>query len=177
MHAKSSSQPLATLEPATATLGDCSSNEPVWEHLAHFPSSRLSCGRSLEVETDGQHDRLTIRAASGAVVLSVEVGDHGPVLRFEAAELQLAATRALRLSAETIEVEAKGDMNTKVGGTHHTRVEGAERLEAARVELQANEEEVVIRAREDIRIDGEHIGLNDDLAPAPLPWTSAALAP
>lgn len=177
MSAHASSQPLPTHVSASASEGDCLSNEPAWEHLAHFPSSRLSRGRSLEVETDGQHDRLTIRAASGAIVLAIEVGDHGPVLRFEAAELQLAATRALRLSAETIEVEAKGDLNTKVGGTHHTRVEGAERLEAARIELQANEEEVVIRAREDIRIDGEHIGLNDDLAPAPLPWTAAALEP
>lgn len=133
----------------------------------------LSSGRRVELEAGREVDRLVIRARNGEVVLRIAVGNEGPVLSFASATIDLEATRRLRLASEEIELEAKGDLRETIGGTHHTRVAGDSRLEAARVELQANDGSVAVRAREGIALDAEHIGLNDDPMPAPFAWSSA----
>ncbi len=134
----------------------------------------LSSGRRVELEAGRDVDRIVVRARDGQVVLRIAVGDDGPVLSFSSATIDLEATKRLRLAAEDIHVEAKRDLRETVGGTHHTRVAGDERLEAARVELQANEASVAIRAREHIALDADHIGLNDEPLPAPFAWSEAA---
>jgi hypothetical protein len=133
----------------------------------------LSSGRRIEVEAGADVDRLVVRAPSGQIVLRIEVGDQGPVLSFSSATIDIEATKKLRLAAEDIHVDAKRDLRETVGGTHHTRVAGDERLEAARVELQANDASVAVRAREHIALDAEHIGLNDEPLPAPFVWSKA----
>jgi hypothetical protein len=45
------------------------------------------------------------------------------------------------------------------------------------VELQANQGGVSVRAMEKIALDGERIGLNDDPAPQPFPWSAIAGGP
>jgi hypothetical protein len=45
-------------------------------------------------------------------------------------------------------------------------------VEAAKVEIQANLGGVAVRAMQKIALDGEHIGLNDDPAPQPFPWSA-----
>jgi hypothetical protein len=133
----------------------------------------LSSGRRVDLEAGPDVDRLVVRARGGEIVLRIAVGDEGPVLSFSSATLDLEATKSLRLAAQDIHVEAKGDLRETVGGTHHTRVAGDERLEATRVEVQANEGNVWVRAREHIALDAEHIGLNDDPLPAPFVWSQA----
>jgi hypothetical protein len=56
-------------------------------------------------------------------------------------------------------------------------VAGDERVEAMNVELQANQGGVSVRAMEKIALDGERIGLNDDPAPQPFPWSAIAGGP
>jgi hypothetical protein len=65
-------------------------------------------------------------------------------------------------------------MSQVVNGCHHTRVAGTERLEAARVEMQANDDHFSIQAMSTIALDGEHIGLNDKPDPAPFAWSRLA---
>lgn len=145
----------------------------------------LTSGRRYELEAGGEKDRLTIRGRGGAVILRIEVTDDGPILSFSSAEVELSATKSLYLRADAIDVEAKRDLTLavggalteKVGGDHHLRVGGAERVEAAAVELQANTESVSVRAMGKIALDGEHIGLNDDPAPQPFPWSDIADGP
>jgi hypothetical protein len=133
----------------------------------------LSSGRRVEVEAGGDADRIVVRSRGGEIVLRIAVGDEGPVLSFSSATIELEATKQLRLAAEDIHVEAKRDLRETVGGMHHTRVAGDERLEAGRVELQANDGSVAVRAREHIALDAEHIGLNDEPLPAPFSWSKA----
>jgi hypothetical protein len=133
----------------------------------------LSSGRRVDLEAGPDVDRLVVRTRDGQIVLRIAVGDDGPVLSFSSATLDLEATKSLRLAAQDIHVEARGDLRETVGGTHHTRVAGEERLEAARVELQANKASVAVRARERITLDAEHIGLNDEPLPAPFVWSLA----
>lgn len=133
----------------------------------------LSSGRRVELEAGADVDRVVVRARGGEIILRIAVGDEGPVLSFSSATLDLEATKTLRLAAQDIHVEAKGDLRETVGGTHHTRVMGDERLEATRVEVQANAGNVALRARDRIALDAEHIGLNDDPLPAPFVWSRA----
>lgn len=142
---------------------------------------QLASGRKVTLESHPDGDRLTVRARKGQVVLRVTLTDDGPVLAFEAAEVQLTGTRALRLDAESIEVSTGslrtyvgGDVETRVTGARHTRIDGAEHLEAASLQAQANTGSLDLRAAGRIALDGEHIGLNDDPCPAPFPWTALA---
>lgn len=142
----------------------------------------LSSGRRVEVEAGEPCDRVTMRSGSGALLLEIELGERGLRLRCSGAELELSGTEKLCLAARTVEIQAveklllasDGDLTERIAGDHHSRVGGTERREAARVEVQANDGTMAIRARQAIRLDGEHIGLNDDPCPAPFAWSQAA---
>jgi hypothetical protein len=142
----------------------------------------LTSGRRYEVQAGEDADRLVIRARGGEVVLRIEVTDAGPVLSFSGASIDLQATRQLRMAAQEVSIEARGDvalsaggsLREAVGGDHHTRIAGDERLEAANVELQANTGGVGVRAMGRIALDGEHVGLNDEAMPRPFGWSEIA---
>ncbi len=145
----------------------------------------LTSGRRYELVSATDGDRLLIRSRTGEVVLRIAVTDEGPVLTFSGAALELKSSRRLTLSADEIAIESRGDISLEAGGSmrehvagdHHLRVEGDERVEAAKVELQANLCGVTVRAMEKIALDGEHIALNDDPAPQPFPWSAIVGGP
>lgn len=165
----------ATPEPQQPTAASEGSTSTRLIDLVEAPvdaaSVLLSSGRRVELEAGADVDRIVVRSRGGEIVLRIAVGDEGPVLSFSSATIDVEATKRLRLAAEEIHVETKGDLRETVGGTHHTRVAGDERLEAARVELQANDGSVAVRARERVALDAEHIGLNDEPLPAPFVWS------
>lgn len=143
----------------------------------------LASGRRLDVHGSGECDRIEIRGRHGEVVLRIRVDDAGPVLSFEGAHVEIAASERLTLTGQDVDIRAsrslavvvEGDVRSEIGGARHTTIRGAERLEAESLELQANEADVAIRARDKIRIDGEGIGLNDAALPAPFSWSRPAL--
>jgi len=143
----------------------------------------MTSGRRYRISSasDGT-DSLVVSSDTGAVVLSIEVTDRGPVLTFTSAELRLQATETLRLQARDVEVHSEGDMRVdvdgalreRVGADHHLHVRGTERVEAHALELQASSGHVGVRAMHGIALDGEHIGLNDDPLPQPFAWSAIA---
>ncbi len=142
----------------------------------------LAHGRRLSVGSTTEGDVLRVRSREGQIELSISLGQGGAKLRFESAELELVGTRSLSLAADHVSVKSRGnlelgaagDLRAVIGGDRHTTVRGVDRSEANTIESQANEGEIVLRARSDVRVDAEHIGLNDDPCPGPLPWTTAA---
>jgi hypothetical protein len=152
------------------------------EHAEQAASVLLTSGRRYDLEAGPQTDRLVVRSRSGEVVLRIEVTDAGPILSFSGASLELAATQRLHLAAREVSVEAVGDVSLTAGGSlretvagdHHMKVAGDERVEAANVQIQANDGGVGVRAMERIALDGEHIGLNDDPQPKPFAWSEPA---
>jgi len=145
-------------------------------------SVTLSSGRRYELEAGDCADRLVVRSRSGQVLLRLEVGERGPVLSFDSAEVELRARDRLKLSApeltlradDKLTVECGGDVEERIAGDHHTCVQGDERLEAGSVQLQANDDDVKVRAVNTIALDGEHIGLNDEPCPTPFDWSAIA---
>lgn len=134
----------------------------------------LASGRTIRVDQTGGVDRLAVRARDGSLILTIELDDRGPRLRFSGADVAVEATGLLELRAERLNIDVAGDMSTSVGGDRHSRIQGDERVEAACVEVQANNAGVALRALDAIRLDGEHIGLNDDPAPVPFGWSALA---
>lgn len=174
----------ATDSASANTGGTVGNKEPESVAGVELPAMsanvQLASGRRYALESRGEGtDRLTVRGRDGQIVLRVTVTESGPVLAFQAAELELSGTRTLRLDGERIEVSAGelrtyvgGDAETRITGSRHTRIDGAERLEAAEVQVQASTGALEARAAGRIALDGEHIGLNDDPCPAPFAWTS-----
>ena len=141
----------------------------------------LSSGRRVTLEAGADGDRIRVRDPNGRLVLRVHVSEAGAALELEG-DLQLNAPGRLTLAAEDIALHAARDLELcagrdireRVAGSRHAQIDGADRLEAASIELQASEQAVGVRAMEGIRLDGEHIGLNDDPAPAPFSWSAIA---
>lgn len=134
----------------------------------------LESGRSISVAPTVDGDRIEIRGRRGEVVLKVLVGESGPILSFESAAIDVQSRGDLNLSGRNVRVCAQENLRVDVGGAQHTRVAGPSRLEAETVELQANEGDFSIRAREDVRVDAERIGLNDNPLPQPFAWSLPA---
>jgi hypothetical protein len=129
-----------------------------------------------------EQDRITVRDPRGDLVLRIDFGAKGATLELGRPELELRASGKLTLAARDIALRAERDLELSVGrdvretvaGARHTRVLGADRLEAEAVELQANVDSVRVRAMGAIALDGEHIGLNDDPCPHPFEWSAIA---
>lgn len=140
----------------------------------------LLSGRSYELRSDGEGDRLTIRGRGGEVLLRIGMTEAGPVLSFSGADIELSASRSLKLSAGSVDIRAErelqlqsgGALVEKIGGHHHTQVKGEERLEASALQMQANSGSVEVKAMRRIALDGEHIGLNDEPLPQPFGWSA-----
>ena len=138
----------------------------------------LSSGRRYELEAGEEVDRLVVRSASGTVLLRIAVGDQGPLLSFDSAEITLSARNKLKLSAPEVSIDADTLSTTSeersevVTGNRHSHVGGEDRLEAAAVAIQANEESVQVRAMDRVALDADHIGLNDMPCPTPFTWSA-----
>lgn len=137
-------------------------------------TARLPSGRVVEISATADGDRVEIRARTGRVLLRVFVDDRGPLLDFEDADLRINTSRDLALRGRDVSIEAARDLHVAVAGDRHSAIGGADRLEAGVLEMQANAGNAALRARGEVRIDAERIGLNDDPLPAPFPWSQPA---
>ena len=129
----------------------------------------LSSGRVVEADVDGPgRDRFTIRSATGEVELQICMTEKGPLLRFRAAEVELEATRDVKVHCEEFHVkaekniiqEAGGDLRQRIGGQADVKVRGRMTLAAREARLQAKRGNVQIEANDDVEVLGERIKLN-----------------
>jgi hypothetical protein len=129
----------------------------------------LSSGRVVEARSEGGgEDRVTIRSASGMVELEVRMTERGPVLAFRSADLELSATREVKVSCDTFHVRADkeiieetgGDLHQTVNGNADVKVRGRLTTAAREARLAAVRGGVQIEANDDVQLVGERIKLN-----------------
>ena len=152
----------------------------VLEQLAGPPDHVGLRRGTVEIDRSGQDDVVIIRADKLSV--RVVMTERGPVFELAGAEVAVRATERIELSSRDVAIHASntlslssdGDASTRVGGSRHTHVRGSERLEAGTVEVQANDADLGLRARGDVRVDGDHVHLNGLDVPAPFPWSEPA---
>ena len=114
----------------------------------------LQSGRRVEVRASDEGDWLSVRSPEGACVLTVLLTDQGPVLRFEAAALQVAVKKSIQFSCEDYSVQAKNEI----------------RMEGRAVGIAAKLGGISLRADDDVAIDGERVLLNSTDGPQQLSW-------
>ncbi|HEX8985869.1 MAG TPA: hypothetical protein VF767_10565 [Bryobacteraceae bacterium] len=105
----------------------------------------LASGRSVVCRPAGSCDELTIRGPEGEVLLEVVLTPKGPVLRFQAAQVQLECQGSFKVRCDSFELETAGDIVQQAGGEM--------RLEALRGNLD-------VRANDDVNLNGERVRLN-----------------
>jgi hypothetical protein len=145
---------------------------------AHVCVLALASGRSIEVTEGGAEERIQLRSTSGEVMLTVRLTDEGPVLSLSGASLEIAASKSLALSCETLHIKAARDALIEVGGSLRERVEGSVTRETAgastvsgrEVKLEAFPGGIVLKANDDVAINGERVLLNSDDRPMPRTW-------
>lgn len=128
----------------------------------------LRAGRILELDGSGPEDVITIKGTSGAVELAIRLTEDGPRLRFESAELELAATRDVRVRCERFTVEAKedithvagGNLLQNIGGEAVIDVRGKLTTRSLETWIEARRGNVHVEANDDVRLLGERIKLN-----------------
>ena len=129
----------------------------------------LSSGRVIEADAEGLgRDRLTIRSKTGEVELEICLTEKGPLLRFRAADVELEATREVKVQCEDFVVQAKkdivqesgGDLRQRIGGRADVKVRRKMTLAAAEARLVAKRGNVEIEANDDVEVVGERIKLN-----------------
>ncbi|MFO7564981.1 MAG: hypothetical protein R6X02_20215 [Enhygromyxa sp.] len=101
---------------------------------------RYRSGRRLELR-QGRLDELEVTSPDGRVELHVRFTPEGPVLSFEGARIDLTNARELNLRADRVRVRARECVDL------------------------SSDDEVVVRGRGNVSIDGENVLLNCDENP------------
>src|SRR5690349_13010826 len=73
--------------------------------LSESSPLRLAAGRTLAL--DGEGRRLTLRAPSGQVELTVRITPEGPILSFSGAAVEIEQAGALELRADKLKLHAR----------------------------------------------------------------------
>jgi hypothetical protein len=132
------------------------------------PAMALPSGRTVRAEATPEGDRIRVESASGDVELEVTMTPTGPLLRFRAADLQLAATGEVSVDCEQFTVRAEkgithetgGNAREVVGGDKLTKVRGTHAALARRTHIESKRGDVAIIANDDVQVVGERVKLN-----------------
>jgi len=141
-------------------------------------SVMLKSGRRVDAESGPTADILRVRGRGGEVTLTVLLTDSGPVLQFEAADLDIKSAGRVSVTCDHFELRAKegiaidtdGFLTETVRGDATRTAGGRAKQEAANVEITANPGTVLVRANDDVDVKGERIRLNCDPAPMARSW-------
>ena len=135
------------------------------------------------IRDSGGTERLSITEAERELVCitidarGVQIHARTPRLAITAEEeIAIAGRRVTIAARDRLALQVGGDLDVQVGGTRTALVAGDDRTEAAAIQLQARDAHVEVRAQGSVRLDGDHIGLNDTHCPVPFPWSGAARA-
>jgi len=102
---------------------------------------------------------LRVEGPDGATPLEVAITPQGPVLRLRAG-LAIAADGPLSLTADAIELNGRNGVSIASGGGIDLRARGDLLVDAAAQTFTAHAGDVVLRANDDVRLNGERIKLN-----------------
>lgn len=151
------------LESIAEGTADASTERTATSRVLPLPS-----GRVVRADAVDGGDRIRIEAASGEIELEVTMTATGPVLRFRAADVQLAASGEVKVDCERFTVVAEkgishetgGDAREVVGGDKLTKVRGTHAALSRRALIEAKRGDVRIVANDDVQLLGERVKLN-----------------
>lgn len=114
-----------------------------------LPSGRIIACRSRRDECD----EVTFRDERGGVLLEVTLTPQGPLLRFQAAAVEMDCKGSFKVRCEDFEVHAAGRI-VQEAGSDLMQVAGGD------VSLEARRGDARVKANDDVKLNGERVRLN-----------------
>jgi len=105
-------------------------------------------------------DTVELLGRDGKLVFAIEVGERGPVLRFEGPGLTLRAAGELAIEAQDISLRAEAGLSLAAGGDLRITAGGNLHSSAREQKIEAVLGDVAVDASDDVRIDGERVLVN-----------------
>src|SRR5690242_7812294 len=127
----------------------------------------LACGGRLEVVERASGSVVCLSSPSGPGAITIQFTERGPLVTLAAADVEIAAARTLRLTAEELVVKAstavvgvEGDLLERVGGDAKLHVRRNYELKSSTFGLEAVRGGAIIKANDDVDVKGERVRLN-----------------
>jgi hypothetical protein len=120
----------------------------------------LPSGRRISCEEEASGELVTIQGPEGGVELRVLLTEDGPVLRFDAARLELQSAGTIRAECERFEVAARSDVVQEAGGDVSIQARGDLSTRARTTSVTSTRGDVALKANDDVTLDGERVKLN-----------------
>lgn len=113
----------------------------------------LRWGKTLQVTSTPDHERVVVVGAKGRVELTLEITATGAKLVLDAADVELRSSREVAVACDTFKVAAR-----------RFEVDAAETatITAKDAAVTATEGDVAITANDDVKVNGERVLLNSD---------------
>jgi phage gp45-like len=147
----------------------------------HESSQKAPSGSErLLVVSSEDGAEVVVASPDGTTEIEIALCPDGVTLRLRGARLAIAASEELTLESKRVRIRATEKLDVSAGevdirAAHRTtKIVGRERLEAGSIEAQSSHGSYEVRAERAIRLDGERIGLNDQLATSPFDWSDRA---
>lgn len=140
--------------PASAgrAVGNTAAETPAASAMRVADHDVLAGSHRLELARKAAGDELQIRAADGTLALSVMVSSAGVAVKIQAATLDIVASDALSIEADTLALRARSGMD----------IDGGQRLafHAEEQRFEATRGGIAMEASDDVTLDGERVLLN-----------------
>lgn len=128
----------------------------------------LKTGNGINIDT--HKEQIRILDKNKQVQLTITLKDHGLIIDINAAQLNINAEEELNLTGKKINIKATDQLNIKSAGNlvqqidkdALTEVGGTNKMLAAVQKITATSGEVVLKANDDIKLNGERVKLNCD---------------
>jgi hypothetical protein len=120
----------------------------------------LSRKRRLAVERRPGGEILRVEGPDGAVLLEVELGPAGPVLRLGTPGLTLRTDGDLAIEAERLSLRGRSGVEIESGAGAALRADGDLETSGRVQKIRARLGNVEVRANDDVKLNGERILLN-----------------
>lgn len=128
----------------------------------------LKTGNGINIDTHKEEVRILDKNMNVQLVITIK--ESGLVIDINAAQLNINAAEELNLSGKKINIKATDQLNIKSAGNlvqqidkdSLTEVGGTNKMLAAVQKITATLGEVVVKANDDIKLNGERVKLNCD---------------
>jgi adhesin HecA-like repeat protein len=105
-------------------------------------------------------DTVELVAGDGKLVLAIEIGADGPVLRFDGPSLTIRSGGALTVEAQRLALRGEHGLTLSTGGDLEISAAGDLRTTGRTQQINAELGDVRIDANDDVRLDGERVLVN-----------------
>lgn len=127
---------------------------------AEVPPIELAGRHRVDIRRGDGVDALELVAHDGKILLSIEISERGPVLRFDGPALTIRASGDLALEAQHLSLRAEKSLSLSTGGDLEISAAGDLRSTARQQQITAELGDVRVEANDDVRLDGERVLVN-----------------